>query len=318
MTYTVPSPSEGYGGNGVWGSSPAISESLNLVFIGTGNNYAIPEDVRDCLNGLQPGQSSYLCQAPNNYDDSILALNLTTGQVVWNFSAFGVDWFSWNCRQAFDPNACSNNSQLPGRDWDFAQAPMLFKHTKTGQLLVGAASKGGMVFTLDANTGKVVWVTAVGPGSDDGGMLWGSTVDESRIYVALANGRLNNSTLPNGTVICYGSWLGLDIDTGKILWQTPDPVPMSFDDCLSFPYDHPATNMRSGSFGALAGTSDLVFGSSEYGTFYALDKTNGKILWSYASKVYSHSGPILVNDWMYWGVGTGSVPPGYMYAFRLK
>jgi len=173
-------------------------------------------------------------------------------------------------------------------------------------------------FTLDALTGKVVWITAVGPGSDDGGMLWGSTCDENRIYVGLANGRLLNYTLLNGDQICYGSWVSLDIITGQKLWQTADPIPMSFNDCLNFPNDHPELEKRSASFGALASSSEIVFVSSEYGTFYGLEKSTGKIVWSYPNEIYSHSGPALVNEWMYWGAGYWSEKPGVLYAFRIR
>ena len=45
-TYTVPN---GYTGNAVWGSSPAIDTKRGQVYIATGNNYSVPQSVLDCV-----------------------------------------------------------------------------------------------------------------------------------------------------------------------------------------------------------------------------------------------------------------------------
>jgi len=209
-TYTVPN---GTTGASVWGSSPSVDESLNMVFVATGNNFMVPPSVQDCLNNLTAGQLPFLCQDPDNLVDSIIALNFNTGHIVWNFSSFGVDWWSLACyvnRLIYiDPRYCSGNPNLPGLDWDFAQAPMLFEHSN-GDLLVGAGSKGGVFFTLDRLTGKLIWSTSVVPGSDLGGMLLGSATDDKHIYVSGANGRLHNWTLAKRNKIVLWSLDGFE------------------------------------------------------------------------------------------------------------
>ena len=47
-TYTTP---EGYTGNAVWGSSPAIDTKRGQLYIATGNNYSVPQSVLDCVAG---------------------------------------------------------------------------------------------------------------------------------------------------------------------------------------------------------------------------------------------------------------------------
>ena len=43
----------GYTGNAVWGSSPAIDTKRNQVYIATGNNYSVPDDVLQVFE-MQP------------------------------------------------------------------------------------------------------------------------------------------------------------------------------------------------------------------------------------------------------------------------
>ncbi len=79
-TYTVPT---GYSGGGVWGSSPVVDTARGTVFIGTGNNYSKPTDPAylACIAG---GGIESNCLAPNDYVDSILALDMNTGAVKWS------------------------------------------------------------------------------------------------------------------------------------------------------------------------------------------------------------------------------------------
>jgi len=259
------------------------------------------------LNTILSNETPAKCLEEGNYVDAILALNLSTGEIVWNFTAFGVDWWNAGCYDralrvpVINPIYCSSNPNIPGQDWDFAQGPMLFTNSKN-ELLVGAASKGGVVFAVDRKDGTLKWLTGVGPGSDVGGMLWGSAVDKKRMYVGLANGRMYNYTLPNGTKICYGSWAALDIDSGDILWQTADPVHLSFEQCATWDFHNQSL---SAPIGALSAGNGLVFGSSTEGSLYALNQDTGEIIWR---EITGYSGlrsaPSLLEKWLYWSVGS--------------
>ncbi len=45
---------EGFSGGAVWGSSPAIDAKRGQVYIGTGNNYSVPQAVLDCVADTVP------------------------------------------------------------------------------------------------------------------------------------------------------------------------------------------------------------------------------------------------------------------------
>src|SRR5579875_3277021 len=75
QTYTAP---PGYTGNAVWGSTPVVDHATGLLYVATGNNYTVPPGV--CASPLDTGCTP---PAPDDYFDSVLALSLRTGQVVW-------------------------------------------------------------------------------------------------------------------------------------------------------------------------------------------------------------------------------------------
>jgi polyvinyl alcohol dehydrogenase (cytochrome) len=93
--------------------------------------------------------------------------------------------------------------------------------------LLGVGQKSGTYWTLDPATGAVVWKTEVGPGSRQGGMMWGSATDGRRIYVSIGNGNHETVNIPSTDgktkATTGGLWAALDPATGKILWRTPDP-----------------------------------------------------------------------------------------------
>ena len=196
-----------------------------------------------------------------------------------------------------------NNNCPPnyGLDLDFAQAPMLWSITNGTQTIdvVGAGQKSGFFITLARDTGKVVWSTYIGPGGLCGGMLWGSAVDATKIYLALSNCDQQKYHLLNGTEVAVGSWVALDRNTGKMLWQTADPQIQS---------DRPRPE---GPVTITAG--GVVFASSEAGEFHAFDATNGAILWTFTPGGAVKSAPVVSNGRVYWGSSGG-----HMFAFQAE
>jgi glucose dehydrogenase len=110
-----------YGGGSMW-ESPLIDPKLNLAIFGTGN----PEP----WNSRGPGM--------NLYTDSIVALNLYTGQLVWYFQTTHHDLW---------------DSDLPNNGVMFSG-----KYTINGKKVsrpgVAFVNKYGMTFVLDRATGK--------------------------------------------------------------------------------------------------------------------------------------------------------------------
>lgn len=219
-TYTVPT---GYSGGAVWGSSPAVDHKRGQLYIATGNNYSVPEATRLCVASAGSNAAAIkACIPGNNMVDSIVALDLRTGQVKWATTALPYDAWTVSCLPFLGDG--SNCPQPAGPDYDFGQAPALFSVKGTGRPteLVGAGQKSGQYWALDPDTGAVKWVTQAGPGGTGGGLQWGSAVDDKRIYTANSNSNYK-ATVVRGNTVNSGVWSALDKATGAILWQQTTP-----------------------------------------------------------------------------------------------
>ncbi len=284
----------GYSGGAVWGT-PTIDPLTGQVFVGTGNNYTAPDAAVACENattGANPPTSDANCTAPDDYFDSVVALNLFNGKIEWGHKVEG--WDAWTV-------ACSVGN-APGETWcpspqspdfDFGgSSPNLFIGKGTnGQLqtLVGDGQKSGIYWAFDPATGKEVWNTPVGPGSSLGGIQWGSASDGLRIYTADANPYRVPQTFPNGQAAAGGSWAALNPLNGAIEWQTAVPGGWLEE-------------------GPVSEAGGVVYGSSmdpvpTDPTMFALDASTGKILWSFAAGSSVNSGPAIVDGTVYWGSG---------------
>jgi polyvinyl alcohol dehydrogenase (cytochrome) len=289
----------GFSGNGVW-SSPAIDPATGTLYVTTGNNYTQPASVTACENA---GGTTAQCMPADNYQESILAIDMKTGAIKWATGDGAFDAWTLACLPGFPPNNCPPD---PGNDLDFGDSPHLF--TITGPhgpiQVVGAGQKSGVYWLLDRATGKVIWSAAVGPGGVHGGMEWGTAYDNGRIYFADANTDGVTFTLPNGQTVSKGGfWGALDAQTGKILWETADP---SADQDM----------------GAVTTAGGVMFGGSMSGWMFALDGATGKILWSSKGQGSSNAAPAIVGDTLYWGNGYDNtfisrLPSTTFYAFSI-
>jgi polyvinyl alcohol dehydrogenase (cytochrome) len=300
-TYTVPSNNNDrdsnlagyYSGGAVWGSAPVVNPATGLLYVATGDNYSVPAGT--CQ---KPGQAN--CQPPvaSDYFDSILALQLSTGAVAWDYHTVTADAYNGTCKT------------LCGPDDDFASSPNLITTTNpvTGapEKLVGAGQKSGYYWALDPATGNLVWHTRIGPGGGGGGIFWGSATDGKAIYSAEADARKVPYTLRGsgpfaGQTITGGSWTAMDAATGAILWQTPDP-------------------QSAADSGYVSVADGVVYAGSNAKTghnMYALDASNGAILWSFTSGGEVRSGAAIVGRKVYWGSGYQGGHNDKLYAFGL-
>ena len=319
QTYTVP---QGYSGGGVWGSNPVVDANNNTIFVSTGNNYSHPKpEAKSSIPGtnygdcIAQGGNAASCNAPDNYVDSVIALDTGNGKlkwakkfVTWNQTAVGVIDGSddWNVACFIPPfTNCPTNS---GPDYDFASAPNLitYQTSKGPKTILGAGQKSGIYFALDPKTGDTLWQTQVGPGSSLGGMEWGSATDGKRIYVQLAN----FYGLPSPAGGYAGSWAALDPATGVILWHRPDP--------------NGAIDL-----GPMSVANGVVYAASMAGdastpTMFALNAATGNILWNFIGGSSVNAGATIVNGTVFWGAGYAHLGiPGYtgnnkFYAFSLN
>jgi len=282
-----------YSGGAVW-QPPAIDPARGTLFIGTGNNYTAPADVEACQNADPTAN----CAAPDDFFDSALALDLKTGQIKWAKRLQGNDTWTVACHL---PAGTNPNCPVPSSpDFDFGgTGPNLLGN------IVGFGQKSGIYWALNPDNGNIVWSTPVGPGGSLGGIEWGTATDGERIYVAIGNnGHLPYTLVPSGQQITWGSWSALDVETGKILWQTADPTPGTIDT------------------GSVSVANGVMYAGSYAGQMYALDARAGNILWSFASGGSVIDGPSIVNGVVYWGSGYRNIPPGIgnnkVYAFTLS
>ncbi|HWC95492.1 MAG TPA: PQQ-binding-like beta-propeller repeat protein [Candidatus Sulfopaludibacter sp.] len=277
----------GYSGNAVW-QPPAIDPSRGVLYIGTGNNYTVPAAALACA---EAGGSD--CTVANDYFDTALALDLQTGAVHWANRLQGFDVFTVDCIIA--PDSCPAGT---APDFDFGgSGPNLLP------TFVGLGQKSGIYWALDLNDGHVLWKTTTGPGGTLGGIEWGTATDQQRVYTAVGNNGNVSYTLLNGQTINWGSWSGLDVATGKLLWQTADPTNGAMD------------------LGSVSVANGVVYAGSTSGSMYAMDALSGKILWSFASGGSVIDGPSVVDGVVYWGsgyrIGTGG-NNNKLYAFTVQ
>src|SRR5215470_2859120 len=252
----------GPSGVGVW-STVSIHPSDNRLYLTTGDAYTRPE---------------------SKLTDSIAALELDSGKLVWSYQATQGDVWNMNCLQ--NPKEC-------GPDHDFGTIPLTFKGPG-GRQLLGAGQKSGWFYAVDPKDGKLVWKTEVGPGGFLGGIEFGSATDGERIYVGISNHPKQ------------GSVAALDGATGKILWQTMNP-----DNKSNF---GPVT---------VTGTGDnrVVFAGSSGNFIRAYDAKTGKILWEFDTGGAVGGGPTVVDGVVYVGSGYQLLRVGKannkLYAFSI-
>lgn len=302
QTYVIP---PGYNGGAVWGSTLVPDPARHQVYVTTGNNYAAPTDpaYQACI---ADGGTQQSCTSPDDHFDSILALNMATGSIVWSRRFSNAD--DWNVACFFAGVNCPVNS---GPDFDFGSgANLITVQTPQGpRTILGAGQKSGVYSALDPATGNLLWATQVGPGSSLGGMEWGSASDGSRIYVQIGNFYGIPYQLPDGTTTYAGSWAALDPLTGHIVWQVADP---------NGAFDLAPMTVASG----------VVYAASMAGdpadpTMFALDAATGQRLWSFVSGATTIAGASIAGNTVYWGSGyTNLGLPGFtgndkLYAFTL-
>jgi outer membrane protein assembly factor BamB len=293
QTYFVPT---GYSGAPLWSSTPVVDPTRNQIYVTTGNNYLVPPGVQECeqaASGNQKGIAA--CQPSNNYEDSIVALDLYTGNVKWGKRCSVDDSWIDACNQ--NGTACPDPA---GEDYDFGAGANLFTANLNGvpTQLLGAGQKSGVYWAVSPKNGAPKWSTLVGPGGKVGGMEWGTASDNQRIYVAISNaGQKPYKLQPSGVTWNGGSWAALNPATGAIIWQVPDPGMSTV---------HPAQHALA--LGPVTVANGVVYAASMSGYMYALDAATGATLWSFLAPGSVNAGPAVVNGTLYWGTGYHNFP----------
>jgi polyvinyl alcohol dehydrogenase (cytochrome) len=299
----------GPSGAAVWGS-PTIDAKNKVVYIGTGDNYSEP------AAGMT---------------DSIIALDLETGKVVWFQQMTAGDIWNFACGLGLKslgvPEVNCPNQASP--DSDFGASPMLVS-LGGGKRAIIAAQKSAMVYALDPDKkGAVIWKTKLGSGGIVGGVQWGPAVDSEKAYVALSEAKTKLAPDAKQGVTSAldpavgGGLFALRLSDGEKLWYAK---PIECGD------RKPCSPAQSQAVTVIPG---VVFSGSMDGHFRAYSAKDGKVIWDYdtirefdtVDKVAAHGGAIdgpgatVVDGMVYVNSGyaiTGASPGNVLLAFSVN
>ena len=270
--YTVEPP---HNGVAMW-SSASVDIEAGVVYGSTGNNYT--------------GEAS-------DTSDSIFALDLATGELLWNTQLTEGDVFTVANPQSDDT--------------DFGTNPVLFEAEVDGTLrkLVGAGQKSGMFWVLDRETGELVWSRRVSGGSPlIGGVFNNGAFDGERLIMAGNNGTsdapgsepANGESMPFGGADVPTSVLtALDPSDGSVLWERQLPAWV---------------------WAPITVANGVGFVSAET-QLQAFDTATGERLFTFDTEGTIASGAAIAGGRVYFGSGLqylGTTPGNTFYALGLE
>src|ERR1700689_165899 len=170
-TYTIPdvakagaktrlgSAAWGPSGVGVW-TAPVLDPERDTMYVTTGDNYSDP---------------------PTAMSDSLLALRLSTGEILWSKQFTAKDAWNSSCQLAGKVNC----PDADGPDFDFASSAILVTLPNAKRALL-LGQKSAVIYAVDPDRrGQILWQARIGKGGTVGGIEWGSATDGRNIYVAL-------------------------------------------------------------------------------------------------------------------------------------
>jgi polyvinyl alcohol dehydrogenase (cytochrome) len=282
-------------GKNQWGPSGAD--------VTTGNNFSAPT---------------------TSMSDSVVALELMNGRIVWAKQTLAGD--NWN-------TLCNQKGNCPGPDYDFG-APAILEKSETGRDVLLAGQKSGMVYALDPDRkGEILWQARVGQGGTAGGIEWGMASDGRNVYAASSDAvrippAIPDPLDPRGNLVDPqkgGGLTALRITTGEKVWYAAPIVcgPAAKPGCS------PA---QSAAVTAIPG---VVFSGSLDGHLRAYSAQDGKVLWDFdtirdyqtANGVRASGGslngpgPVVVGGMLFVNSGyarLGSTPGNVLLAFALE
>ncbi|MEX0696799.1 MAG: PQQ-binding-like beta-propeller repeat protein [Dongiaceae bacterium] len=250
-------------GGGVW-QNPAVDLETNRIFFVVGN----PSP--DLDGSIRPGD--------NLYTDSLVAVNLDTGEYVCHFQYIAHD--------VWDLDAVSPPILVDVADADGKMVPGVLHGGKTGHVYVHRQDDCSLIRFSEAMVPQEdMWVLPTKDGKRmlpgaNGGVEWSPMAVNEGLALAYAMNlhqpmtyHVESSPYPEGKlwlggafkVIAseeqWGNVTAVDYNTGKIRWQVKTAEPM---------------------IGGILGTAGgLVFTGEGNGAFNAYDAETGSVLWTF-------------------------------------
>ena len=218
----------GPAGGSVW-NAPTVDPKRRRIYVGTGNGVSEP-----ATEGT----------------DSVIAMDMETGKIVWQHQEFQGDVFINNCRATGEPG--DNCPAKLGPDYDFGGSALIMHTLPDGHDVIIAGSKGGVALALDLDkNGAVVWRTNIAerPPSAAGLIVFGGASDGQNVYYGLNQ--------PGGGIAAVKLSDGSRPWTAKLAAAGP------------------------GNPAATSAIPGVVFTGTSDGTLRALSTTDGAVLWQY-------------------------------------
>ena len=290
-----------YGPSGatIW-SAPTYDPILDVIYVGTSENASNPA---------------------TKTSDAILAIDAKTSEIKWSYQGLAGDAWNMSCGT---PDRTNCPEAPAGLDYDMGSSPSLTTMANGKRILI-AAQKSGVVHALDPDDGgKLLWQRKVAEGGILGGIEWGPANDGRRVYVAIGDIRWNTPDLLDPKLALDanigGGVVALNLDDGKIVWQTPAI------ECGERPQCSPAQTA------AVTAIPGVIFSGGMSGHLRAMDADSGEVIWSYDTArefetingtngrggALDASGPVVADGWVYvvsgyskWGGLPGNVLLGF-------
>jgi polyvinyl alcohol dehydrogenase (cytochrome) len=240
----------GPSGAGVW-TTPIVDTKRRALYFGTGNSFSEPATTAD----------------------SIMALDMDTGKILWWRQALANDIWHGGCAQTIPGRPVAANQGGRGRggnqpaypadncvdktgpDWDYAASPNLAT-LPDGRTVIIASPKQAVVRALDPDkNGATIWEQDIARGIGGGGgeTVFGGAIDGQTIYFGLHLG--------NGLV-------AMDLSTGVEKWFKPLQSPE-------------AMATHHGIVAAVSVIPGVFFAAGMDGILRAVSPTDGSPIWEF-------------------------------------
>lgn len=307
------------GGGTVW-SGGSLDPATGIFYAPTGN--------------ASPDFNPETRPAPNPYTNSIIAVDIKTGNILWHTQTTIYNTHDWDTA------------------WGTSLANATTKDGITKKVVVGQ-NKFGQAFALDASNGRVIWNKTLGvqyqsnadPQTFGSGTVWPGTQygieayhanDGNTTYFAVSNMGFNYFKDKQGTSghlvpvfdaiengVGNGTITAVDLKTGMIKWNHPTKYPTWVSPLVTNGLVFSGHITATGSpyeyntFGAPTKTPLI-----SSGIILALDKDTGKTLWQFSvGAPIGIGGPSTGHGMLFVTTGSpaeiSSNKGGYIVAFGL-
>lgn len=256
------------GGGLGWGEF-AVDMKTKLVFVGT--------------TEPAPNENATFRPGPNLFSDSIVALNITNGKMLWYFQTTPHDLYNFDC------------------GWNVVLGSVLVNGSQIGAVF--KACKNGYLYALNEMTGKLIWYF------NPPAVARLNTENSNYVETHQYNATQPWSTYPSNQtfVQCPGINGGIEADIayayGKIYIA-------SYNFCV----EGEITSVSRPSSQDWGITNIQYLSEEANTTIYAVDANTGEQVWSYSIPNVPYRGGLMVTDGM---VFAGSVD-GNIYVLNAN